>query len=155
MNVSPNSLSVKADASGLTQRDRRARYEVAEREATKLRRLELTDAIKEFSEYVDPQGNKSEVPARAYGNFTRQIYAPFGLNKAKAEGLIDGRDDMDRALLSTIALIESAAAKLLRDGMAAGASRAEIKVAFKKLVERLATAYHQVDDGDFFKKEAK
>lgn len=115
--------------------------------------MNFTDAIKRFTEYKDSEGNKSTLPERAYSNFTRTVYAPFGLNKLQRESLIEGvvsnRDLFDLTQLRYIQLAEDTAASILNEGMEAERLRTEIKSTVKDECKILAAQLQRINHGFF------
>lgn len=127
---------------------RRNNYWIAIREAGKEARLSLTDAIAEFNLYEDAEGG-STAPERSFSNFTRSIYAPFGLNKKQVEDAKESRDDLDVVILDALRLIEGKAAQIIRKGIAAKAARQEIKQAVKDFANRIARDMEHAESGYF------
>ncbi|MEQ3625973.1 MAG: hypothetical protein ABNH26_08700 [Celeribacter sp.] len=123
------------------------------REAGKIDRLNFTDAIASFNEYVDGEGEGATRPDLAYSNFTRSVYAPFGLNKAQREAVMAGeskdRDLFDVVELRYLQMAESAAAMILHQGIEAGATRKSIKVAVRDECGRIAGMYRRITSGVF------
>jgi|GEM_PF-4856369 len=150
MNALTDNTNLPCKATSSVDSTRRLdRYWVAVREGGKLARLNFTDAVLEFSNYQDQFGGKSTRPDLAFSNFTRSIYRPLGLNSKKAKEIIEGRNDMDLLLLDTLRMTESATAQLLKKGMKAGMKRGEIKLAFKRLVDRMADQYVELESDHF------
>ncbi|MBF9050626.1 hypothetical protein GTA62_14770 [Roseobacter sp. HKCCD9010] len=128
--------------------ERRNNYWIAVREAGKEARLSLTDAISLFNQYEDETGG-STAPERAFSNFTRSIYAPFGLNKREVEDKHNSRDALDVIVLDALRLIEGSAAELIMRGMEQERPRKEIKLAVKQLAKEIAGTISRVEQ-DFF-----
>lgn len=144
MNAPTDNTSLTVQASRAI--DRRNNYWVSVREAGKEARLCFTDAIADFNNYK----GGSQSPAHAYSRFTRSIYAPFGLNKQQVEDKRESRDALDVIILDALRLIEGSAASILREGMAKGRSRAEIKDAVREMAKAVAATIQRVGRGDFF-----
>lgn len=125
----------------------RKRHVKAIREAGKADRRALTDAIQEFVEYVDANGEGASRPDLAYVNMTRVIYAPFGLNvKARdaKELALEARNTFDETELSYLQVAERTAAEIIWAGMARKDTRHAIKVAVRDTVHRLASMLREV-----------
>lgn len=118
-----------------------SKHNLAIREVGKMDRKALTDAIQEFVEYVDNDGEGSSRPDLAYSNITRQIYAPFGLNREIREQRLNGecgRDLFTDGQLTFVQAAERMAAAVLINGMRSEHSRSEIKAELKENVKDLA-----------------
>lgn len=129
--------------------DRQHNYRIAVREAGKEARLSFTDAIAEFNLYEDKEGG-STAPERAFSNFTRSVYAPFGLNKKQVEDKLDSRDNLDVIILNALRLVEGSAASIIHEGMVKRRSRREIKDAVKEYAAQIAASVVQVGKGAYF-----
>lgn len=127
----------------------RNNYWIATREAGKGARVNFTDAISAFNEYEDDEGG-SQRPDLAYSNFTRSIYAPFGLNKKQVEDKQDSRDALDVILLDALRLIEGTCAEIIWEGMEKKRSRKEIKLAVKAFAAEVAQSVGRATSGGFF-----
>lgn len=117
------------------------RVNQALREVAKIDRKALTDAIQQFVDYVDQDGEGSSRPDLAYSNITRQIYAPFGLNKEIREQRLNGkcgRDIFTDGQLTFVQAAERMATAVLLKGMKNKLSRSEIKSELKDAVKELA-----------------
>ena len=123
------------------------------REAGKIDRENFTDAIKLFIEYVDGEGEGSTRPDLAYANFTRSVYAAFGLNSKQRDALMNGekksRDLFDLADLRYLQMAESTATAILHQGMDAGATRKAIKAMVKNECGQIAAAHRRLSKGLF------
>lgn len=126
---------------------------IALREASKIDRRTFTDAIQAFTGYVDSEGNVSTAPERAYSNFTRTVYAAFGLNKKQREALMNGepksRDIFSLRDLRFLQMAESTAASIIFEGIEAAVSRKAIKEAVKAECEAIGLAHKRIADGVF------
>lgn len=135
------------------------KYQAALREATKIERGHFTDAIKAFCEYEDRTGKKATAPERAYGNFTRQVYAAFGLNTkqiaARMNGDAYGRDHFDTLELAFVQSAERAATTALLLGMDRELTRDEIKKGVKRAIEHEKESYGYMANGKMFPEAAK
>lgn len=125
----------------------RQRHIQAIREAGKADRRALTDAIQEFVEYVDGNGEGASKPELAYSNMTRTIYAPFGLNvKARdaKELALQARNTFDETELSYLQVAERTAAEIIWAGMTRKDTRHAIKTAVRDSVHRLAGMLREI-----------
>lgn len=147
MNIETDNTSLTIQASRAV--DRRNNYWAAVRQAGKEARLSFTEAIADFTAYEDDSGG-STAPERAFSNFTRSIYAPFGLNKKAIEDRQNSRDTLDIILLDALRLVEGTAAAIMREGMAKRRSRAEIKAAVKALAQEVAATVQRMGGGNYF-----
>lgn len=128
---------------------------LAIREMGKEVRMDFTDAVKAFTEYVDDDGKASEAPAFAYSNFTRSVYRGFGLNKRQRE-LLDagkkGRSVFNASELLYLQMAEMQAARVIQEGIAANVSRAAIKERVRAECDRVAEGFNRLHvnffDGD-------
>lgn len=125
----------------------------AVRDGGKIDRRNLTDAIKAFIDYVDHEGEGSSRPDLAYSNFTRTIYAGFGLNKQQREAIeagdTRGRDLFDLTELRYLQMAESIAAAIIWEGMDARATRKSIKAKVKEECGRIASSFKRHSKGYF------
>ncbi|KNY36102.1 hypothetical protein [Agrobacterium sp. SUL3] len=131
----------------------RSRHEVAIREAGKADRLNFTDAIKRFIEYVDREGEGSSLPNLAYVNMTKTVYAAFGLNKKQREALEIGekpRDTFDLLELRFLQMAESAAAVIINAGIEENATRKQIKSMIRTECAQIASSHRRLG-GNLFK----
>ncbi|MBN8292813.1 hypothetical protein JI664_12635 [Rhodobacter sp. NTK016B] len=128
----------------------RNKYWLAIRDAGKEARVSFTDAIADFNVYEDGEGNASTAPERSFSNFTRSIYAPFGLNRKQVEDKRESRDDLDVIVLDALRLIEGSAASIIHEGMAKGRSRREIKDAVKGYAAQIAATVTVFSKGGYF-----
>lgn len=123
------------------------------REAGKIDRLNFTDAIQAFVDYVDGEGEGSTRPDLAYSNFTRSVYAAFGLNAKQRESLMNGekksRDLFDLMELRYLQMAESTAAAIIFQGIAAKATRKSIKATVKNECGQIAAAHRRLSKGLF------
>lgn len=123
------------------------------REAGKIDRMNFMDAVKAFTEYVDDEGEGSARPELAYANFTRSVYAAFGLNKIQREALMNGerpsRDLFDVTELRYLQMAESTAAAVIWEGIAARVTRKAIKTAVKEECGKIAAAHRRISGGIF------
>ncbi len=127
--------------------------QIALREASKIDRRTFTDAIKAFTEYEDSEGNASTAPHLAYPNFTRTVYAAFGLNKKQREALMNGqtksRDLFSIRDLRYLQMAESTAASIIFEGIAAGVCRKAIKETVKAECEAIGLSHKRISEGVF------
>ncbi len=123
------------------------------REAGKIDRDNFTDAIKLFTEYVDDEGEGSARPDLAYSNFTRSVYAAFGLNAKQRDALLNGerksRDLFDLTDLRYLQMAESTATAIIYQGMEARATRKAIKAMVKSECGQIAAAHRRLSKGMF------
>lgn len=125
----------------------RQRQVAAVREAGKISRLAFTDAVKQFIDYVDRDGHKSQVPERAYINMTRSVYSAFRLNKKQKEALEDSlitRDTFDETELVFLQVAERVCAAVIINGMKLGEPRKDIKKEVKRAAKALAATFDSV-----------
>ena len=123
------------------------------RESGKIDRMNFTDAIKAFNDYVDKEGEGASRPDLAYSNFTRSVYAAFGLNSKQREALMNGdvksRDMFDLMELRFLQMAESTAAAIIFEGIEAQATRKAIKAAVKAECGSIAGSHRRVSKGIF------
>lgn len=133
------------------------RHIAAIREGGKIDRLNFTDAIKRFIDYVDREGEGSTRPDLAYVNMTKAVYAAFNLNKKQREALEDGlkpRDTFSLLELRFLQLAESAAANIINDGIDASATRKSIKAMIRNECGYIAAQLRRLSKGVFGKEAA-
>ena len=113
---------------------------VAGREYHKQNHAILTDALKSWAEYVDPLETKpSQRPETYYMTVNNMIYSRLGLGHIVRHANATEtsiRDWMTPTEALAIASAETAMADAIRDGMAAGASRKDIKEEYTKAADR-------------------
>lgn len=126
----------------------REQYLPAAREASKLARLELTDAAKDFSTYVDDEGTASKKPHLIYINMTRMVYGPFGLNTEARNSLGKCRDKISAVALGYVMSAEQGAAEIIRTGMAKRENREDIKEKVRAFTINLAHAFKGIGKDD-------
>lgn len=122
------------------------------REAGKADRLNFTDAVKSFIEYVDDEGEGSSRPDLAYSNMTKMVYAAFALNKKQREALENGlkpRDTFDLLELRFLQLAESSAALVLNEGMSLRQTRKAIKAKVRDECGFIASGLRRLQKGVF------
>ncbi|PWC85489.1 hypothetical protein TSH100_15140 [Azospirillum sp. TSH100] len=104
-------------------------------------RRQLQDAIKAFEGYVDPEGNATSAPGRAYTYITSMVYAPFGLNSKAVKEIMAGtnlRDRMPAWLVRYVDLAEQAAAAQIMNGIALKLTRKAIRAKVKESITAIA-----------------
>lgn len=107
-------------------------------------RKRLTDSVRDFVGYTDPDGTASRHPEWAYNNITRMVYQPFNLNVRQREARLAGegfRDRLDHLTLLYIAQAEEAVGLILVVGMRNGERRRDIKDRARAEVARIAAAF--------------
>lgn len=151
-------MNAHTDNTSLTARASHAvalsnQNQIALREAGKIDRRSFTDAIKAFTEYVDDDGSRSTAPERAYSNFTRTVYAAFGLNKKQRDAVMNGesksRDIFSLRDLRFLQMAESTAAVIIFEGIGVRATRAEIKKTVKLECEAIGKSHARLAAGVF------
>lgn len=151
MNAHTDNISLTSQASHVLALSNQS--QVALREAGKIDRRSFTDAIKAFNDYEDEEGHRATAPDRAYSNFTRTVYAAFGLNAKQREAVMNGeaksRDIFSLRDLRFLQMAESTAAVIIYEGMAARASRKLIKQTVKSECETIGKAHARVANGIF------
>lgn len=148
--------SLATQSTAIVQRNERRL--TALRESTKIEREAFTDAIKAFCAYVDRTGKKSENPERAYSNFTRQVYAAFGLNKKQIEARMNDeqylRAHFDAMELLFVQSAERSAAHAFIIGMEQNLTREDVKAGVKDAITKVRETFGYVAEGKMFKKRA-
>jgi hypothetical protein len=122
------------------------------REAGKIDRLLLTDAISRFASYRDRNGIGSKHPERAFANITRSIYAAFGLNKKLSlhHGTVaTARNGFNLLEVRYLQLAETTVAEVIVQGIRAGKARSEIKSKIKQECLRIASHFQRLQSGMF------
>lgn len=103
---------------------------------------------------MDKEGKGATRPDLAYSNFTRSVYAAFGLNKEQRQAVMDGekrsRDLFDLTQLRYLQQAESIAAAVIQEGIQAQVTRKAIKATVREECAKIANAYRRHAQG-FFK----
>lgn len=102
--------------------------------AVRVTETELKQLITTHALYIDPMGKKSSGPAGLALQINLRVKAAYG----------DSREDFDEEKLISLAGLQRALMRIIRDGEQAKRSRAEIKAELYQKIEDYGKAVNQI-----------